>query len=126
MQPAELGNRKTLGGNTNMNATYFAFHIRRGDFQYKDTQISAERIWSNARPLLDPAVSNLIYIATDEKDKGSLRPTPLLPLFLLTLTRSQRFSSPFWIRVSSRCASWRTTPVEWRPLTAQAAGSCAT
>ena len=30
-----LYNRKTLGGNTNMNATYYAFHIRRGDFQVK-------------------------------------------------------------------------------------------
>ena len=69
VQPTQFYHRLTEGGNTNLNATYFAFHIRRGDFQYKDTQIPAERIWANARPLLDPSISRLIYIATDESDR---------------------------------------------------------
>jgi hypothetical protein len=66
--PAER-DRKTHGGNSNMNATYFAYHIRRGDFQYKDTRLSAEEIYGHTKHLLNRNVSNLIYIATDERDK---------------------------------------------------------
>eukprot|EP00597_Dinobryon_sp_UTEXLB2267_P001604 CAMPEP_0170076738 /NCGR_PEP_ID=MMETSP0019_2-20121128/13684_1 /TAXON_ID=98059 /ORGANISM="Dinobryon sp., Strain UTEXLB2267" /LENGTH=426 /DNA_ID=CAMNT_0010288625 /DNA_START=369 /DNA_END=1649 /DNA_ORIENTATION=- len=74
VQPLERASPKTLGGDTNRDATYFAFHIRRGDFQYKDTQLTAEQIWANTRPLLDPNVSSLIYIATDETNKSFFRP----------------------------------------------------
>jgi hypothetical protein len=72
VQSEALGNFKTMGGDTNFNATYYAFHIRRGDFQYKETQLGAEKIWNNTRHLLDKSISNLIYISTDEKDKGPL------------------------------------------------------
>jgi hypothetical protein len=67
-------NYKTLGGNTNVDATYFAFHIRRGDFQYHDTRISAETIWQNTKHLLNASISSIIYISTDEKDKSFFKP----------------------------------------------------
>jgi hypothetical protein len=60
---------KTLGGDTNQDATYFAYHIRRGDFQYEETQIPAEEIWENTKHLLNPNISTLIYIATDESNR---------------------------------------------------------
>ncbi|KAJ1409774.1 hypothetical protein B484DRAFT_403114 [Ochromonadaceae sp. CCMP2298] len=74
VQGPSLANQKTLGGDSNHNATYFAFHIRRGDFQYDTTQQSAEVIWSNTRHLLDPSVSKLIYIATDEGNRSFFAP----------------------------------------------------
>lgn len=70
----EHADHKTLGGNTNLDATYFAFHIRRGDFQYKETRISAEELWQNIGDKLDSRVTRLIYIATDEKDKTFFDP----------------------------------------------------
>lgn len=65
---------KTGGGNTNIDATYFALHIRRGDFQYKETRIAAKDIWTNVRPMLDPNITRLIYISTDEKERNFFRP----------------------------------------------------
>ena len=35
VQGSEWASPKTLGGNSSRDATYFALHIRRGDFQYK-------------------------------------------------------------------------------------------
>ena len=35
VQNISAGHRLTWGGDTNKDATYFAYHIRRGDFQYK-------------------------------------------------------------------------------------------
>jgi hypothetical protein len=66
--------RKTLGGNSNLDATYYAYHIRRGDFQYEDTRMSAETIWENTKHLLNSSISSLIYIATDEKNKEFFKP----------------------------------------------------
>ena len=65
---------KTLGGDTNRDATYFAYHIRRGDFQYKETRLSAEQIWNNTKHLLNSSITTLIYIATDEKDHKFFAP----------------------------------------------------
>eukprot|EP01033_Poteriospumella_lacustris_P003065 gene3065-2243_t len=65
---------KTGGGNTNVDATYFALHIRRGDFQYKETRIGAQDIWTNVRPMLDPNITRLLYISTDEKERNFFRP----------------------------------------------------
>lgn len=45
-----------------------ALHVRRGDFQYKNTRIDANEIYSNISDLL-PDKSTL-YIATDEKNKA--------------------------------------------------------
>lgn len=51
---------------------YQAMHVRRGDFQYKQTRISIDQIVNNVQPLLDP--SKLIYISTDEKNKTMFDP----------------------------------------------------
>ena len=59
---------------TDRNATYFAFHIRRGDFQYNEALISANEIWKNTKHLLDPNITNIIYISTDEPDRNWFLP----------------------------------------------------
>ena len=49
-----------------------SFHIRRGDFQYKKTRISAEKIRDMALKRIAP--NSTIYIATDERDKSFFDP----------------------------------------------------
>lgn len=51
---------------------YDSFHIRRGDFQFKDTRIPAEEILQNSQEELTPQAT--IYIATDERDKTFFDP----------------------------------------------------
>ena len=51
---------------------FITFHVRRGDFQFKDTRISIEDIMENTKDLLPPDA--LIFIATDERDKGFFAP----------------------------------------------------
>jgi GDP-fucose protein O-fucosyltransferase len=48
------------------------FHIRRGDFQFKDTRIGAEEILQNSKDVL--TVNKTLFIATDERDKAFFRP----------------------------------------------------
>lgn len=48
------------------------FHIRRGDFQFKTTRISAEEIYENSKDELTP--NSTIFIATDERDKNFFNP----------------------------------------------------
>lgn len=62
------------GGNINFDATYHALHIRRGDFQYKQTRLNSEELYNNIKHLLDPRISKLLYIATDEKNKEFFKP----------------------------------------------------
>lgn len=65
----------TKGGDTRKaHATYFAIHVRRGDFQFSETQLSAERIWSNAKDKFNPNISRIIYISTDEKNHTFFEP----------------------------------------------------
>jgi hypothetical protein len=68
--------RVTRGGNTSFGPTYFAYHIRRGDFQYKDTRVSSYAILQATKHLLDKYSerTKLLYIATDEKDKTFFKP----------------------------------------------------
>jgi GDP-fucose protein O-fucosyltransferase len=47
-------------------------HIRRGDFQFKDTRISAEEIIANSADVL--TINKTLYVATDERDKTFFRP----------------------------------------------------
>jgi hypothetical protein len=47
---------------------YAAFHIRRGEFQYKVVKISAEKILTNLQNRVPK--SSLVYIATDERNKS--------------------------------------------------------
>lgn len=76
----------TLGGNVHVGPTYHAVHIRRGDFQYKHTRLTADRvddptdshnfpqIWQNIKHLLNTSVTRILYIATDERDKSFFAP----------------------------------------------------
>jgi hypothetical protein len=47
--------------------TFDSFHIRRGDFQYKDTRVEPDVIFNNTRDVLER--NSTIYIATDERNK---------------------------------------------------------
>jgi hypothetical protein len=63
--------KDALETNPNGKGEYYALHIRRGDFQYKEVKLSAEEIVSNLRhedgtPLI-PAGS-LVYVSTDDPD----------------------------------------------------------
>jgi GDP-fucose protein O-fucosyltransferase len=69
VQRPEAGDPLTLGGNTNEDATYHAYHIRRGDFQYKQTRLTIEEIYETTKHLFNISRTNLLYIATDEKNK---------------------------------------------------------
>ena len=53
---------------SNRDGTFDAFHIRRGDFQYKETRISAQEIYEASKDQLREGAT--VYIATDEKDKS--------------------------------------------------------
>jgi hypothetical protein len=69
----------TMGGDSNEGVTYFAYHIRRGDFltfykKHSFTKQSGKKIWSNTKDLLDHNRSRLIYVATDEKDRSFFLP----------------------------------------------------
>jgi hypothetical protein len=48
------------------------FHIRRGDFQYKKTRVSAAEIVAVAKDEI--SVGNTVYIGTDERDKSFFDP----------------------------------------------------
>lgn len=51
---------------------YSAFHIRRGEFQYKEVKIPAEEMMANVGHLLPE--NELLFIATDEKNKTFFLP----------------------------------------------------
>lgn len=67
---------KTLGGNTNFDATYFAMHIRRDDFesQYKFTVQPAQEIWQNVKHLFPSNRSKILYISSDETNRTFFAP----------------------------------------------------
>lgn len=69
-------NPHTMGGNTSYGVTYMAYHIRRGDFQYKDTRISAEDILNTTNPIMKQYVdrTRIIYIASDERNASFFKP----------------------------------------------------
>jgi Holliday junction resolvase RusA-like endonuclease len=49
-----------------------SFHIRRGDFQFKTTRISADEIYENVHDVLTE--NKTVYVATDERDKSFFDP----------------------------------------------------
>ena len=51
---------------------FAAMHIRRGDFQFKDTRLDAPQIFNNVADLLVPG--EVVYILTDEKNKTFFDP----------------------------------------------------
>eukprot|EP00536_Pseudo-nitzschia_multiseries_P011676 jgi/Psemu1/260044/estExt_Genewise1Plus.C_4100014 len=52
--------------------TFDSFHIRRGDFQYKNTRVDADEIVAVAKDQI-PA-GRTVYVGTDERDKDFFRP----------------------------------------------------
>ncbi len=64
---------------------FVAYHIRRGDFQHKQTQLTAATIVSNTRHLLPSAnLSHLtLYIAIDETTEGEMIVIVWITLLLL-------------------------------------------
>ena len=64
----------TGGGDTRFDAVYHAVHIRRGDFQYKETRLSGQQLFDNIKHLLDRKVTKILYISTDEKDLEFFKP----------------------------------------------------
>jgi hypothetical protein len=52
--------------------SFDTMHIRRGDFQFKDTRIEAPQILLNSKDVL--TVNKTIFIATDEKNKAFFNP----------------------------------------------------
>jgi [Skp1-protein]-hydroxyproline N-acetylglucosaminyltransferase len=51
---------------------YYAIHIRRNDFQYKDLFLTAEQIYENIKDVLPEGCK--LYVSTDEKDKSFFSP----------------------------------------------------
>jgi hypothetical protein len=56
----------------NPNGDFDTFHIRRGDFQYKKTRVSAEEIDDVSKDILTEGTT--IYVGTDERDKSFFDP----------------------------------------------------
>jgi len=54
------------------NPGFSSMHVRRGDFQYKKVKISADDWYNNTKDLILP--SEIVYIATDEKNKTFFEP----------------------------------------------------
>eukprot|EP00536_Pseudo-nitzschia_multiseries_P003175 jgi/Psemu1/236458/estExt_Genewise1.C_470075 len=51
---------------------FVSFHIRRGDFQFKETRIGIEEIIENTQDLIPP--NSVIFIATDERNSEFFEP----------------------------------------------------
>jgi len=51
---------------------FHSMHIRRGDFQYKETRVSVQEIYNATRGVFEEG--DIVYIATDEKDKSFFLP----------------------------------------------------
>jgi hypothetical protein len=55
-------------------AEYVAFHIRRGDFQQKQTRLAAEEIAQRTAHLVPDRARRVAYIATDERNRSFFAP----------------------------------------------------
>ena len=49
-----------------------SFHVRRGDFQYKQTRVEATKIVERARDVIEEG--RVVYVGTDEHDKNFFKP----------------------------------------------------
>jgi GDP-fucose protein O-fucosyltransferase len=56
----------------NPNGVFDAFHVRRGDFQYKATRVDADVLLSMAQRQIPDGTT--LYMATDERDKSFFSP----------------------------------------------------
>ncbi len=65
--------RKHVSERTNGTSTEFdTFHVRRGDFQFKETRVEIDEIIKNTKDYLTPG--STIFIATDERKKEFFEP----------------------------------------------------
>jgi hypothetical protein len=64
--------REKARENGDPSGTFDTFHIRRGDFQYKETRVDADEIYENVRDVL--VENSTIFIATDEKNMAFFDP----------------------------------------------------
>ena len=56
----------------NPNGIFDAFHVRRGDFQYKATRVDAKELLKMAQRKISDG--STVFIATDERDKAFFQP----------------------------------------------------
>jgi GDP-fucose protein O-fucosyltransferase len=56
----------------NPDGLFDAFHVRRGDFQYKATRVDADVLLEMAQRQIKEGAT--LYMATDERDKNFFRP----------------------------------------------------
>ena len=63
---------RAAANSPNQSTDYDSFHIRRGDFQYKNTRITADQIYEKSKDQLTEGTT--LYIATDERDKSFFSP----------------------------------------------------
>ena len=54
------------------NGTYSSWHVRRGEFQYKETRLPADQLLANVGHLIPQ--NEVLFIATDEHDKSFFQP----------------------------------------------------
>jgi len=63
---------RQLSNNDNPDGLFDAFHVRRGDFQYKATRVDADVLLEMAQRKIPDGT--LLYMATDERDKSFFDP----------------------------------------------------
>eukprot|EP00986_Skeletonema_menzelii_P005115 scaffold1811_cov145-Skeletonema_menzelii.AAC.6 len=56
----------------NPNGDFDSFHIRRGDFQYKNTRLEADQIYENTKDKLQEKAT--VFVATDHQGKPFFKP----------------------------------------------------
>ena len=64
--------RQKAKENGDPDGIFDTFHIRRGDFQYKQTRIEATEIYENVKDVL--VENSTVFIATDERQKDFFLP----------------------------------------------------
>ena len=57
---------------SNLLGEYDSMHIRRGDFQFKETRIGADQLYEESKSYVKEG--GTLYIATDERDKSFFDP----------------------------------------------------
>eukprot|EP00978_Attheya_sp_CCMP212_P036878 scaffold170273_cov47-Attheya_sp.AAC.2 len=63
---------KKLGLSPNEDGGFSSLHVRRGDLQYKEVKIPAEKWYANTKDIWKP--KELLFIATDERNKTFFDP----------------------------------------------------
>jgi len=64
--------RESANYRNDSKGVYSSFHVRRGDLQYKEVKIPADQILANVGTFIPK--NELVYIATDEKNKSFFNP----------------------------------------------------